>query len=122
MPQFRTCGPALRASSIEFIRQQPSENLRPIIARLLELADGAEPLTRVNGICNDVHHMVRERGHVINGYDIIGDAFAAQGYNDCSPILTGSGWDGKAGADRRELCRLTANYLEEVLEKRNASV
>lgn len=118
MSRFKTCSSSMRASSIAFIREQPSENLRPIIARLLELADGAEPLTRVNGICNDVHHTVRSRGHIINGYDIIGDAFAAQGYNDCSPILTGSGWDGVAGEDRRELCRRTANYLETVLENR----
>lgn len=121
MSRFNKCSPEKQEKGAAYIRTLPAEKLAPVIARLLELADGAAPITVLNGICYDVQSTLCARGHALNAYDVLGDAFLAQGYDDTGPIK-GNGWRGMSGDDRRELCRRTANYLEEVLEKRNASV
>lgn len=80
--------------------------MRPIdllMDRLAELAAGAEPRTRFDGICWDV-----ARNFDSWAFDTLAEAFMHMGLHDIDPLGDvgdeGDRWSGRRGQRRRRLC------------------
>lgn len=93
-----------------------------VYARLMELANGAEPESPVCGICNDINEMVFDKiASSQTGYEYLGDLFRRMGYDGMRPLGeedVAKGryelpWEGSRGEARRKLCRETAEFIKE---------
>lgn len=80
---------------------QPPRLIDAFIDRLLELAAGAEPHSRNQGICADIWHTV---SFDVDAWDWI----EHMGLHACDPLgdvyLEGDHWSGPRGKRRRKLC------------------